>query len=111
MCWICNWYCLCGTLSVKRTCCVLCTNILSWGRELIFLLLSTAIVWVLTYGVYLMPLSGYTLDYGTPLTFHLIIQNTINPYLMNGLSDPNHLDEATFILGASEVIFHFHFIF
>ena len=29
----------------------------------------------------------------------------INPYVTNGLSHPYHLDESTFILGASEVFF------
>ena len=35
----------------------------------------------------------------------------INPLVTNGLSHPYHLDESTFILGASGVILHFYFIF
>ena len=31
--------------------------------------------------------------------------------MTNGLSHPYHLDEATFILGAAGVTFHFHFAF
>ena len=33
-----------------------------------------------------------------------------NPLVTNGLSNPYHLDESTFILGASK-FFHFQFIF
>ena len=31
----------------------------------------------------------------------------MNPLVTNGFSNPYHLDESTFILGASGVIFHF----
>ena len=34
-----------------------------------------------------------------------------NPLVTNELSHPYHLDESTFILGASVEIFHFYFIF
>ena len=33
------------------------------------------------------------------------------PLVTNGLSNPYHLDESTFILGAMGVVFHFYFIF
>ena len=38
-------------------------------------------------------------------------RDSFNPYVTNGLSHPYHLDESTFILGASGVVFHFYFIF
>ena len=34
-----------------------------------------------------------------------------NQLVTNGLSHPYHLDESTFILGASKVTFHFYFAF
>ena len=35
----------------------------------------------------------------------------LNPFVTNGFSNPYHLDESTFVLGALGVIFHLYFIF
>ena len=41
----------------------------------------------------------------------ILHNNTINPYMTNGLSHPYHLDESILIFRGSGRFFHFHFIF
>ena len=63
-------------------------------------------VYLFIYFIYTIFIEEYTIGYNCQFT----LWSSVLTNVTNGLSLPYHLDEATFILGESGVIFHFYIL-